>query len=245
MHTVFLTGASSGIGEAAAKMLLSGGSTVYGVGRDFSKTDPSVLASPSFHRICLDLRDRDALRKELDELTGAHVPFDVLICCAGSAYYGLHEQLGADEIEEMVRVDLLVPMELARRFLPRFKQQKRGTILNIASITAEQSANPHGAAYGACKAGLLSFSSSIFEEARKCGVKVTCILPDMTDTRLYRHADFAADPSEGAHLEPEDVAEAVRFVLEEPVHLCIPKLVISPQYRRIARKKEKTDPEKG
>ena len=212
-ETVFLTGASSGIGEAIAEALLADGAAVYGIGRDFEKTDPKVTSHPSFHAIALDLRDRGALEEALSRLTKEGVFFDVLVNCAGSAYYGVHEQLSPRMVEEMVQTDL--------------------------------SENPHGAAYGACKAGLLSFSRSIFAEARKYGVKVTCLLPDMTRTNLYRNADFEASNDAGCSLVPEDVAEAVLSVLRAPEGVCVPELVITPQYHRIAKKREQeTGPSK-
>ena len=234
--TVFLTGASSGIGEAIAGALLAEGATVYGVGRDFAKTNPTVTGSPSFHAIALDLRDDRKLSDLLANLAAEKVSFDVLVNCAGSAYYGIHEQLSPQVVEEMVQTDLTVPMVLCGHFLRAFKRKKSGTILNIASVTAIASSNPHGAAYGACKAGLLSFSRSIFEEARKYGVKVTCLLPDMTRTALYRNADFEASEEDGCSLAPEDVAEAVLSVLHAPEGVCVPELVLTPQYRRIAKK---------
>lgn len=240
--TVFLTGASSGIGEAIAGALLLEGATVYGVGRDFAKTKEAVRTHPSFHAIPLDLRDRGALDKALSSLAAENVSFDVLVNCAGSAYYGIHEQLSPSGIEEMVQTDLTVPMLLSGCFLRQFKKKRAGTILNIASVTAIASANPHGAAYGACKAGLLSFSRSIFEEARKYGVKVTCLLPDMTRTALYRNADFAASEEAGCSLAPEEVAEAVLAVLHAPEGVAVPELVLTPQYRRIARKREQASP---
>ena len=89
-ETVFLTGASSGIGEAIAEALLADGAAVYGIGRDFDKTDPKVTSHPSFHAIALDLRDGGALEEALSRLTEEGVFFDVLVNCAGSAYYGVH-----------------------------------------------------------------------------------------------------------------------------------------------------------
>lgn len=73
--------------------------------------------------------------------------------------------------------------------LLRDLKKNKGTIINISSITAEKT-NPHGCAYGATKAGLTSFSHSLFEEARKYGVRVVNLEPDMTDTNLYRNADL-------------------------------------------------------
>lgn len=98
--------------------------------------------------------------------------------------------------------------------LLRDLKKNKGTIINISSITAGK-ANPHGCAYGATKAGLTSFSHSLFEEARKYGVRVVNLEPDMTDTKLYRNADFTVDENEAARLQPVEVADAVIYVLEQ------------------------------
>ena len=92
--------------------------------------------------------------------------------------------------------------------LLRDLKKNKGTIINISSITAEKT-NPHGCAYGATKAGLTSFSHSLFEEARKYGVRVVNLEPDMTDTNLYRNADFTVDENEAARIQPNEVADAV------------------------------------
>ena len=130
-------------------------------------------------------------------------------------------------------------MILTNRLLRTLKQN-RGHIINVSSITAKQN-NPHGCAYGAVKAGLTSFGASLFEEARKYGIKVTTIHPDMTDTDLYRDADFTCAKEAGCYLESEQIAGAVRFLLEQPKGTVIPELTIRPQYHRIARKAKNAD----
>lgn len=82
----------------------------------------------------------------------------------------------------------------------------------------------------------MSFSRSLFDEVRKYGVGVTAILPDMTDTALYRNADFEADDSVDAHLEPEDVADAVEYALSVREGTCVPEIVVRPQLHRIKKK---------
>lgn len=119
--------------------------------------------------------------------------------------------------------------------LLRDLKKNKGTIINISSITAEKT-NPHGCAYGATKAGLTSFSHSLFEEVRKYGVRVVNIEPDMTDTKLYRNADFTVDENEAARLQPKEVADAVLYVLEQREGLVMTDITIRPQLHRIARK---------
>ncbi|MBR3057321.1 MAG: SDR family oxidoreductase [Clostridiales bacterium] len=230
--TAIVTGASSGIGKAICATLLQMDYEIYGFGRDFS--DASLLTENSaFHKVEMDLLETGKLENEIRSISKGR-SIDLLLNCAGVGYYGLHEELSTKAISEMVRVNLEVPMILTNLLLRKLKESQ-GTILNIASITANQN-NPHGAAYGATKAGLQSFSRSVFDEARKHGVKVTTILPDMTDTNLYRNADFTCSKDEDARLLPEDIAHAVRHILEADPHLVITEYTVRPQLHRIEKK---------
>ena len=199
----------------------------------------AAAATPAaFHPIVCDLLDTKKLQSVVaalqKEWKQEKRTLTLLVNNAGTAYYGLHEELRPEGISEMVRVNLEVPMLLTQQLLRTLKQN-HGTIINISSVTAIGS-NPHGVAYGATKAGLLSFSRSLFDEARKYGVRVTAILPDMTDTELYRHADFTADPAMDAHLEAEDVADAVEYALTTRAGTCIPEIILRPQLHRIKKK---------
>lgn len=239
-YRILLTGASSGIGMKTASLLAGRDWEVWGIGRDFSKTDRALLENPHFHSISCDLLVREEMNAALGLVRGMAAKeggINVLINNAGAAWYGLHEEVIPERISAMVRTNLEIPMILTGLFLRDFKRDG-GTIINIASVTGEEYANPHGAAYGATKAGLLSFGRSVFEEARKCGVRVTTVMPDMTDTGLYRNADFECDPETLAHLQPETVAEAVLYVLDQPEGVVVPEIMLRPQLRRIRRKRQ-------
>jgi len=114
-------------------------------------------------------------------------------------------------------------------------KKNHGYIINISSVTAKQS-SPHGCAYAATKAGLSSFGKSLFEEARKYGVKVTTIHPDMTDTNLHRDADFTCGEEPESYLLPDEVAKAVAYVLDQREGMVVPEITLRPQLHRIARK---------
>lgn len=238
-----VTGASSGIGYEIARRLLRMGYEVYAVGRDFSGADfgdiieerynamEEFLPVEFFHMEQMDLLDTKALVELVNELRH---DIALLVNCAGCAYYGLHEELNPAKIQEMVRVNLEVPMILSSLLLRDLKNNQ-GSIINISSVTAEKS-NPHGCAYGATKAGLTSFAHSLFDEARKYGVKVVNIEPDMTDTNLYRNADFKAAEDEMARLLPEEIADAVEYVINQRDGLVVSDIVIKPQLHRIEKK---------
>lgn len=231
-YKILLTGASSGIGDSLAKKLLKEGHEVFGIGRDFSKS--SLESKINFVPVEYDLLDVDGLQ-ELYAKLSADGAFDVLINNAGVAYYGTHETLTPSMISTVVRTNLEVPMILSSLALKSMKTKRFGIIINISSVTADK-INTHGCCYGATKAGLTSFSKSLFEEARKNGVRVVDIRPDMTDTDLYRNADFGVCLDKDAHIEPEDVADAVMFAINNIDKYLVTELVVRPQKHRIDKK---------
>ena len=230
-RTAIVTGASSGIGLAVADMLVSEGYDVYGIARHFNED-----AGYGFQTIVCDVNDTDRLLRSVDRIGEV----TLLVNCAGAGFYGLHENLTPDEIKQIVRTDLEAPMILSGYLIPGFKRRGRGTVINISSVTAFKT-NTHGAAYGAAKAGLSSFSQSLFEEGRKHGVKVIDICPDMTDTNLYRNADFTCDDDPEARLDPSRVAQAVKAALELGEGACVTRLTITPQKNKIKRRSKDED----
>jgi len=227
LKTAIVTGASSGIGLAIARMLSEEGYTVYGIGRVFP--DGCEFFEK---RLSLDIRDTDILLAKTAE-TGR---VDILVNAAGSAYYGLAEFNTPAQIQEMCRTDLEAPMILTAALLPKLKESK-GMVINIASVTSTR-INTHGAVYGALKAGLRSYGRSLYEEVRKTGVRVVTVCPDLTaGTKLYRNADFAPSGEEGCFLLPEDTAECVRDIINMREGAAVTEVEVRPQFNRIEKKK--------
>lgn len=229
-EAAIVTGASSGIGCAISKKLCELGYEVFGLGRDFSKVQ---ITEKSFYPIVCDLLETDELCACVKKITSQY-QLHVLVNNAGVGYYGLHEELNPKKIKELVRTNLELPMILTQQLLRHLKKNT-GYVINISSVTANES-NPHGCAYGATKAGLASFSHSLFDEVRKYGVKVMTIFPDMTKTNLYRNADFQEGDEIESYLLPEEVAEAVAFMLSQREGMLISDISLKPQIHRIKRK---------
>ncbi len=231
MNTVLLTGASSGIGLAIGLRLAEEGYEVFGIGRTFADT---ITYPANFHKLACDITDSDALAKTLQEIRihmNQPAP-DILIHSAGIGLYGLQETLKPTDLQSLIRTNLEAPILITTEFLGFMKQRKSGHIIFLSSVTAKKS-NTYGCAYGATKAGLLSFANSLFDEVRKNGIKITTLLPDMTQTNLYRNADFTAD--ETACLFPEDIADTVSYILSCGDHLNFTELTIQPQKHRIRK----------
>lgn len=225
-----VTGASSGIGKAISEMLLQKGYVVYGFGRDFSTWQEMV---EQFHPVVVDMTDLTTLTQTMQSILKEY-EISVLINNAGVGYFGLHEELNPAKIQEMVAVNVTAPMVLSQLALRSLKQQQ-GWLIQIASVTAEQK-NPHGCAYGATKAAVNSFSESLFEEARKYGVKVASILPDMTESNFYRNANFCQGDTEDTYLHPEEVADCIKWMLEQRDGMVVSKVTLRPQRHRLGKK---------
>jgi Short-chain alcohol dehydrogenase of unknown specificity len=229
-----VTGASSGIGYAVSARLGALGYEVFGIGRDFGKAQ--WKAEDHIHPIICDVLDTDQLCACVKQIASEH-RVRILVNNAGVGYYGLHEELNPDKIKKLVRTNLEAPMILTQQLLRHLKENA-GYVINISSVTAGQS-NPHGCAYGATKAGLTSFSRSLFDEARKYGVKVVTISPDMTQTNLYRNANFREGDEPESYLLPEDVAGAVEWILGQREGVIVTELALKPQLHRMKRKPSK------
>lgn len=234
-NKAIVTGASSGIGLAICERLCKQGYEVYGFGRDFNREEflNAHLDHALFHTVVCDVLDTAELTMQIKRINEAQ-DVTMLINNAGCAYYGLHEELNTAKIQKMVRTNLEVPMILTQLLLRTLKKNA-GTIINISSVTATKS-SPHGCAYGATKAGLSSFGKSLFDEARKYGVKVITIQPDITKTQLYRNADFTESDNEDERLLPEEVADAVSYILNLRPGMLITEVTIQPQKHGIRKK---------
>ena len=227
MRIALITGTSSGIGLKIAQDFLNQGITVIGLSRT-----ASPIEHENFINHCINLSDYNATEQLIKNILKEH-DISILVNNAGVGYYGLCEELSPSKIHEIISTNLEAPIILSALLLRHFKKNN-GIIVNISSVTATKS-NPHGAAYGASKAGLSNFGSSIFDEARKHGVRVITIEPDMTDTNLYRNADFTCSMDEGCYLSPEEVASAVNYAINSG---CVTNITLKPQFHRIARKEK-------
>lgn len=226
-----VTGASSGIGYAISRKLCTLGYEVFGFGRNFEEA--AFKEEDRFHPVVCDVLETDKLSAHIKQIVSQY-QVSILVNNAGVGYYGLHEEISPQKIKELVRTNLEVPMILTQLLLRHLKKNA-GYVINISSVTAGGS-NPHGCAYGATKAGLASFSHSLFDEARKYGVKVVTIFPDMTKTNLYRNADFREGDEIESYLLPEEVADAVEFILSQREGIIVADITLKPQIHRIKRK---------
>ncbi len=225
MKSAVVTGASSGIGLACVKKLLEMDYMVYGISRDFSKCN---LENEKFQEIVLDLENANEIKKlKIKNIS-------LLINSAGVGYFAPHEELSFDKIEQMIAVNLTAPLLLSKLFLKDLKLNC-GYIFNINSISGIQPAL-FGATYGASKAGLKHFGTSVFKEARKSGLKVININPDITNTPFFDNLHFEPTNDPLTYIEPSDIADVIESVLNLREGTVMSDITIEPQKFQIRKK---------
>ena len=203
---VVVTGASSGIGREITYRLLTLGYIVFGVSRSINI---SFFNNDNFQPIQADLSDE----KETLELCDALKKEDVsmLINAAGFGRFEPHEELNPKTITTMTFLNLTAPMLLTNALLRDLKKND-GYLININSIEAMR-ASKFAGVYSATKAGLKSFSSSLFEETRKSGLSVTNINPDMVESNFYDELRFETSERQDEKLLSSDIADAIEHIL--------------------------------
>ncbi len=222
MNNAIVTGASSGIGKDIALYLIKNGFNVLGL----SRSDPKI-DDPNFKHHRIDLSKTSDISKNLKPIINNLESIDLLVHSAGFGLFGHHETLNIEKVQEMIDVNLSSPIKITSLCLRKIKMCK-GTVIFISSITARISASM-GSAYAATKAGISSFASNLFEENRKYGVKISNILPDITDTPFYNSLNFKPSSDNQSFITTECIVNAVEMILKSRVETVITEVVLRPQ----------------
>jgi short-subunit dehydrogenase len=230
-ETILVTGASSGIGNATAKLLLGQGHTVIGIARNFSKAG---IEHAQFIPVTLDLSDLKTLPAALEELAGQY-EITCLICNAGQGRFGSLEEFSYRQIQAMIELNLVSPVYCARAILPGMKQRGRGRIVFIGSEAALQGGK-RGAVYASTKFGLRGMAQSLRQECASSNIDISIINPGMVKTEFFKGLDFAPGESAENHLLPEDVAEVILHVLSSRPGTVIDEINLSPRKKVILSK---------
>ena len=213
-----VTGASRGIGAAAAVALAEQGARVVRVAR---RLRPG--RSDGFQDLACDLTDAAQVQRLAAAIAADPGPPDVVVSNAGGFLLRRLEDTSPEEFDHQVAVNLRSAFLVARAFLPGMRSAGRGSFITVGSV-ADHVGFPENAAYAAGKYGLRGLHETLAAEFQGSGVRLTLVSPGPTDTSIWDPFDpdhRPGFPSRTAMLRPEDVAEAIVFAATRPgrVHL--------------------------
>jgi 3-hydroxy acid dehydrogenase/malonic semialdehyde reductase len=238
-HTVVITGASSGIGQASCLRLLREGYTVVGIARDFAKFP---FQDRRFHPISINLADLDNLPSSLQALQRAFPDVDGVICNAGRGHFGSLEEFSYQQIRSLVELNLISHVYIVRTFLPAMKRRGRGDVVFVGSEAA-LAGGRRGAVYSATKFALRGLAQALREECARQGIRVCIVNPGMVKTAFFDDLSFAPGEAPENYILPEDVAEALAMVLESRPGTVFDEITLSPLKKVVTfRKPSRGDP---
>lgn len=179
MKTIFITGASSGIGKATVEYFSKKGWRVLATMRNLSKGE-ELAKLPNVELMPLDVTDAEQIKDTCQEAISKY-EVDVLFNNAGYGLMAPMEVATEDEIHQLFNTDVIGTMLVTQAFIPYFKQRKSGTILTTTSL-AGIIALPLDGVYGAAKRALTSMCESIYYELKPFNVAVKVMIPGGTKT---------------------------------------------------------------
>lgn len=233
-QTALITGAGSGMGAAIAIELAGAGARVALVGRDRSKLERTRgQLGEGASRASIepgDVADRAAVTGIVDRVHSAFGSIDILVCNAGiNVVKRSLSDIDPADWDRTIATNLTGAFNLVQRVLPIMRAQKRGLIIQISSISGMRASLLGGVAYSASKFGQAALGLCAGREAREWGIKSTVIYPGEVETPILAARAVPVSAERRARiLQPEDVAQAVRFLAELPARATVPELVLTP-----------------
>jgi NADP-dependent 3-hydroxy acid dehydrogenase YdfG len=236
--TALITGATSGIGRACAKIFSNNGYNLIITGRRNDKLSElkKELESKenSITTLCFDVRNREETIAALEGLSRIEKNIDVLINNAGLAVGVSPIDEGSfDDWDRMIDTNVKGLLNVSKTVIPWLKNNGSGHIINIGSIAGKE-VYPNGNVYCASKHAVDALSQAMRIDLVKHGIKVTNIAPGMVETefsivRLYGDQEKADNVYIGMDpLLPEDIADTIWFCASRPTHVNIADVLILP-----------------
>ena len=228
-----ITGASSGIGYVIAKTLNDGDNKLILTARREDRLK-ELQNNENVYVLAGDLISHDFQDKIVDFIFNKFGRCNYLFNCAGSLATGGIEEIDINKMTQMIKLNIEATFRLTYKFLKQFKKQGTGHIINISGVLGTK-VRPTAGAYAATKFAIEALSESLRMELTGTDIQVSCIEPGLVMTELHRDYKVHPKDSMGIHnpLTVDNIVEAVRFIMNQPEHVRIPKLMILPKDHNI------------
>lgn len=237
-----VTGASSGIGRTTAIRLAAAGSAVAIVARRAERLDELAeeirAADGNALPIAADLTDADAARAAIERTVAELGRLDTVVNAAGLMLNGPTEELTLEDWDRMVDINLRGLLNVTKPAIEHLiaatetSPRKVADLVNISSVAGRFAASGT-AGYNATKFGVTAFTEALRQEFAQRHLRVSVIEPGRVDTELFDHREgsaegFTAMFGQIEYLQPDDIAEAVSYIVQSPRHVAVNEIVIRP-----------------
>jgi len=237
--TVFVSGASSGIGKACAEVFANHGSRLILCARRIDRLEKIAGEfSVETHLLSLDVRDRKSVFSAVKSLPDTWKKIDILVNNAGLASGLSKLQDGdVDDWEQMIDTNIKGLLYLSRAIIPGMVERNTGDIINIGSIAGHE-VYPNGNVYCATKHAVDAITKGLRMDLLGTSVRVCTVDPGLVETEfsvVRFHGDQERADKVYDGLEPltgEDIADAVLYAATRPVHVQIAEIIILPTAQR-------------
>jgi len=188
-NTALITGSNRGIGFSIMESLAMQGCDILAHARknndDFEKRIQNLSSKykVSIKPVYFDLQDSVEIRSAITTLIKTKIPIDILVNCAGIIHGGLFQMTKISTIRNVFDVNFFGMLELTQLVCKSMIRNKKGCIINIASI-AGIDLSAGNCAYGTSKAAVIAFSKTLSSEMGKHGIRVNVVAPSLTDTDM-------------------------------------------------------------
>ncbi|HRE67317.1 MAG TPA: SDR family NAD(P)-dependent oxidoreductase [Cyclobacteriaceae bacterium] len=234
---VLITGATSGIGEATARLLASYNFKLILCGRRknrLQKLADELSATTQVHTLSFDVRNRSEVETQIASLPEAWRIIDVLINNAGNAH-GLDsiQNGNVEDWDAMIDINVKGLLYVTKAVLPVMVQRNKGHIVNIGSIAGKE-VYANGNVYCASKFAVDAITKGMRLDLNAHGIKVTGIHPGMVETefsivRFKGDAERAKTVYKGLQpLHGKDIADLILFAITRPAHVMVADMVVLP-----------------
>lgn len=237
---VVIMGASSGIGAATAKLLASKGAKVTIAARRMNRLEEIKKDNPDSDILAVeaDVTKEKEVQNVIDKTIEKFGRVDVLFNNAGIMPVNNLDQIARDEWTNMLDINIKGVLNGIAAALPIMKKQKSGHVITTSSVLGYE-VLPGYAAYSGTKYAVRAIMEGLRQEEHKNNIKTTIIAPGSVKTELYKsvnnsevHAGLEkvmeASGTQMEALQPEEIAQAVAFVIDTPSNMAVNEMVIRP-----------------
>ena len=238
MKTILITGATSGIGLAAAKKLANEKNQLILCGRrqhKLEKISEELSKSANVLSLCFDVSNKNEVNKSLSNLPNEFSSIDILINNAGNAH-GLDtiQDGSLDDWDNMIDSNVKGLLYVSHIIMPKMIELESGHIINIGSLAGRE-VYEKGNIYCATKHAVNAISKAMRIDLNKTGIKVSEINPGLVETD-FSNVRFKGDSVRAEKvyqgykaLQAEDIADIIEFVINRPKHVNIADILVLPQ----------------